>query len=300
MIGKLLAVSAAASIMVFGLIGKAVDFLQVYGNNPPAQGATWPDLGPYFNLVAIIVGVLGIAFSIYFIYRDRWAMSAKIEKSVDSAIIIKNICRCPLNYGSWEGFKQSIENKYISSLIIALSPVLTFIIYFLSSGIYYYYKLLTLSDIGFTGYELLLLIIYAIGSFGFFIAYRRSRASYLNLGNKPEECIRLVMDNAEMSIYANYNYLLAKAYWSLKQMEASGITIGDDYAEGFLRIDPHLCSLKASIMPKQNGTGIFTILIECTRAKENPVIINEFIRGKYINRFLDLMGSGGFGPKNHD
>ncbi len=116
------------------------------------------------------------------------------------------------------------------------------------------------------------------------------------LGTTPEESIRWVMDRAEMSVCADYNYLLAKAHWSLKQMKATAITVRSDNVEGMIRSSRPsftLYTIKATIKPDQDDQSTFIILVEFT-----PTLKDKFIIGKYINRFLDLMGSNGFSSNN--
>ncbi len=286
----------ASIVTAVALVVRSIYFFQVFAGQPPAQVGTPSDLGSSLLSVLTVLGtvitVLGLLFSVYLFYRTRLEISVKVENSVDLAINVLDIHRYPLEEEVWKQFRESrVPFKYLMILLAMISVAI--LISIINLLIIYIKHLPQIFEIIFSDITIILCTILAPISI---LSYMYSRARFLALGTTSEEASRWVMDRAEMSVYADYNYLLAKARWSLKQMEATVITVRSDNVEGILRpsrFSAGLYIIKATIKPDQDEKGAFIILIEFI-----PTLKDKFIIGKYINRFLDLMGSNGFSPNN--
>jgi len=274
---------------------RSMYFSQFYGGKPPEQGATSFDLSPYVNLASItittlgiVITFLGIVITIYLFYRGRAEKPVKVEKSVDPAINVLEIHRYPLEDKLWKAIKNRRKLIYyflrIDLIYWGVLTAITLILVYLTIILFEAFVVIPLVLLAGSLFRLFIAI----------IAYQVVQVRYMELGATSEEGSRFVLDHAEMSVCADYNYLLAKGRWSLKQMEAFAITVNSNSIEGILRTPPFLSgngTLKATIKADQGEKATFIIIVECSL-----ILTNELIKGKYINRFLDLMGSNGFSP----
>jgi hypothetical protein len=305
--GQLMAINNTPDSTMLGLID--IVFLPILNAPSPTQYQPSFDLANLLlgvlTVLGTIITVLGLLVSIYFFQRTMSMSTAKIEtkpeQSIDPSILVLDIYRCPVDKKLWEKYRNQAKLQLDQARTTnnGVRVMLVLSVFFAFTLNYLYYSssfpagqlppFLIVARIAFSLFALLFIALVPLTT----KAYNWSKMRFRKIDTSPEKASWWLMDHAEMAVCAEYNYLFLKAQWVLKQMSAEAITVKSDSVEGMMVNRSSFRMMKSTIKPDPDEKNTFLISVNLLTAPRQ----SQLIKGSYINRFLDLMVSGGFEGK---